>query len=120
MVFRKSSSLSPQKTPTSNFISGGLRQPTNLQRGRVVSGHNKNRVFSPFSGHTGTTEPHFFSSGPSSVLLTFVPVCSPLKQWVGQSAEARALARARIELQLKAQLVVVVLVLHCVSRGGLR
>ena len=33
------SSLSPQKTPTSHFISGGLWQPTNLQRGGVVSGH---------------------------------------------------------------------------------
>ena len=27
------SSLSPQETPTSNFISGGLRQPPNLQKG---------------------------------------------------------------------------------------
>ena len=29
------SSLSPQETPTSNFISGGLRQPPNLQRGGI-------------------------------------------------------------------------------------
>ena len=73
---RRSSSLSPQKTRTSDFISEGLRQPTNLQRG-LVSGHNINRVFPPFSGHTGTTEYHLFFSHlvplEYPLLYTFFP-----------------------------------------------
>ena len=50
-------------------------QPTS--RGGVVSGHNKNRVFAPFSGHTGTTEPHLFFSHlvplQYPLLYTFFP-----------------------------------------------
>ena len=61
-------SLSPQETPTSNFILGGLRQPTYLQRGGVDSGHDKSRVFSPlFRAYWNHPTSFFPPSGPSSV-----------------------------------------------------
>ena len=53
-------SLSLQKTPTSNFISGGLRQPPNLQGGRKRTQDTSPSSFFPFPGipGTGTTQPH--------------------------------------------------------------
>ena len=68
----KSGSLSPQKTPTSNFISGGPRQPTNRQRGGGSQWTQYKSISPPlfraYWNHRTTFI--FFSSGPSSVPLT--------------------------------------------------